>query len=246
MSVQHVLASPVCFAAMLRHVAVKKSHPKSVVKHVGAMGKLMEASPYGWDVHTDRRVRKVVKEFSVSAGAAVTIPVDGMTGEIVHEVLTAAESIEGYDRCNRQACNLLAYEASFRAGEACQTDEAHALHWLGVRWTESWGDLELDDFKFNIQAAVISVIGVSRTGFRFVDTIEALAASQQLKVLRGVNHKGEKVNMVDFWCVRISLSCVVLGSPHGEAVMEAVDTVLQGAAAVSGKWDTVLTNWYKK
>ena len=82
------------------------------------MAKLMEASPYGWDVRTDRRVNKVVKEFSVSAGAAVTIPVDGVTGEIVHAVLADAAAIEGYDRHNRQVCNVLAYLASFRAGEA--------------------------------------------------------------------------------------------------------------------------------
>jgi hypothetical protein len=243
---QHVLSSPVCFAAMLRHVATRESHPKSVVKHVSAMAKLMEVAPYGWDVRTDVRVKKVVKEFSVSVGAAVTVPVDGVPGEVVHAVIAATDSIKGYDRCNRKLANKLAYLASFRAGEACQTDEAHALHWNGVRWTIDWADLELDDFKFNTLAAIISIIGVSRTGFKFVETLEELAASQGLQVVRGVSHKGEKVDMVDFWCVRISLNGIVLGSPHGEAVMEAINTVLQGLASVRGKWDNVLLKWYKK
>jgi hypothetical protein len=245
-SVPHVLSSPVCFAAMLRHVATKESHPKSVVKHVGAMAKLMEVSSYSWDVRTDKRVQKVVKEFSSSTGAPVTVPVDGVPGEIVHAVVAAAKHIKGFNQQNRVVCNLLAYEASFRAGEACQTDEAHALHWAGVRWLPEWCDLELDDFKFNVLAAVISVIGVSRTGFRFVEAIEDLAASQQLPVLRGVNHKGEKVNMVDFWCVRVSLNGIVLGTPHGEAVMEAIETLLLGFAAVQGRWDKVLVGWYQK
>jgi hypothetical protein len=169
-----------------------------------------------------------------------------VTGEIVHEVLQAAENIKGFDRCNRKTCNVLAYEASFRAGEACQTDEAHPLHWQGVRWVSAWCDVELDDFKLNIQAAVISVIGVSRTGFRFVDIIEELAAVQGLQVQRGENHKGEKINRVDFWCVRISLNGIILGSPHGEAVMEAIEAVIQGPAAVAGKWDRVMLGWYKK
>ena len=49
-TVHHVLSSPVCFAAMLRHVATRESHPKSVIKHVGAMSQLMEAGSYDWDV----------------------------------------------------------------------------------------------------------------------------------------------------------------------------------------------------
>ena len=67
---------------------------------------------------------------------------------------------------------LLAYLAAFRAGEACETEEAHALHWQGVWWQALWADLKLDDHKFRVLGALLSIIGQTATGLKFVEALQ--------------------------------------------------------------------------
>ena len=62
-----------------------------------------------------------------------TDPIGGVTGEIVHRAIHKAKRIKNkFESSMAVLAILLAYLAAFRAGEACETEEAHALHWQGV------------------------------------------------------------------------------------------------------------------
>jgi hypothetical protein len=203
-----------------------------------------------WSVEDNRQTSKVRGEIR-SLTVIPTEPIGGVTGEIVHHAIHKAKQIKNkFESSMAVLANLLAYLAAFRAGEACETEEAHALHWQGLWWQSLWADLKLDDHKFKVMGALILVIGQTATGFKFVESVEFVCKVWGLEVLKGVVHKGnseggEKVNVADAWVVRFSLRGVSTETAVGAAALAALDTVV-GAMQVRFGWDKTLSKWYSR
>ena len=250
--VMQVLTTPVLFASMLRFVSEVEGHPKSVSTHVSALKSLMGTWPQDmrWEVDANRQTSKVRGEIK-SLTMNPTDPIGGVTGEIVHRAIRKAKQMKNkFESSMAVLAILLAYLAAFRAGEACETEEAHALHWQGVWWQALWADLKLDDHKFRVMGALLSIIGQTATGLKFVEALQNVCEVWGLHVLEGVVHKhnsepGEKVNVADAWVVRFSLRGVSSETALGAAALAGADAVVATMQTKFG-WDKTLAKWYQR
>ena len=242
------LEGPVAFAAMLRRVMQVEGHPKQVEKHVSAMGKLLEKQlghrgGEGWWLG-DNMVQDALAD-SKKTAAPAHVPVDGVQVDVVHAGIAATRQWQLRTALTRAVLSqLLAFMVGFRSGESCLSGESHGILATGIFFTAMWCDVKLDDFKLNVLGAVLSVVAVSESGFRFVDALIDYAREWGMHITGGT-FKGEKVRIIDYYVVRISLQGMAPASKAGAAFLDALGDTTVWLSNMKG-YDRVLRDYYPR